>query len=671
MSPKLRLRHLQIHVDTSIGPVGTTIRFAPGLNVIRADNSSGKSTTLQAIIYALGLEGMLSASREIPLPHAVTDEVVAQGRVVPVRSSWVALEIENEAGEVIVVRRHVKSDTFSNSLVSVEFGPGLSSPADYRREDYFVRRSGAAVREAGFHAFLAAFIGWQLPPVSRMDGSEVPLYMETLFPYIYVEQKHGWSGLQARIPTYFRIREVGKRSAEFLLGMEFFRLIQLKQRIESNLASIEGQWKDAKSALLAAAAAGGIELAGVPKSPLSREDDDSIRPLVFLNGAWLPLRQAIRTIASTLAEATSEPVSSNEESAGLAQAQLSEAETELQMASTGLGVLLEERELLRNRETQLRLRVESLSEDLQRHRDSATLQKLGSLGARSLPGDACPTCHQPIHDGMDVTGHAMSIEENIRFIERQLKTFRVAATETLRVADAIDIRIRAVRESANATRSRMRTLRESLTAASGAPSIADISRRAALQSQLERLDRSTEEILRAEGRLTELSAEYTAQHKQLRKIDLSKLSTADEERLTRLQNHVRDQLQRFHFKSLPPSEIDISRDTYRPAHEGFDLGFDISASDMIRAIWAYLIGILRVSHETGANHLGLLIFDEPKQQDTADESYRQLLLSASEQGKRGSQVIFATSEESSSLRAMLAGADVNLIDFAPGAAILS
>ena len=55
------------------------LAFADGLNVLRADNSSGKSTVLQSIIYALGLEGMLSARRDIPLPHSMTDYVEVDG----------------------------------------------------------------------------------------------------------------------------------------------------------------------------------------------------------------------------------------------------------------------------------------------------------------------------------------------------------------------------------------------------------------------------------------------------------------------------------------------------------------------------------------------------------------------------------------------------------------
>ncbi len=76
-----------------------TLPFAPGLVVLRADNSSGKSTCLQGIVYALGLEGMLSASRAIPLPHVATSSLTdeADGRELGVLESYVMLEFENEA----------------------------------------------------------------------------------------------------------------------------------------------------------------------------------------------------------------------------------------------------------------------------------------------------------------------------------------------------------------------------------------------------------------------------------------------------------------------------------------------------------------------------------------------------------------------------------------------
>ena len=67
----LRLRHLRMRAQTSTGPYGADIRFESGLNVIWADNTKGKSTCMQGMLYALGLEKMLSPRREVPLPHAM------------------------------------------------------------------------------------------------------------------------------------------------------------------------------------------------------------------------------------------------------------------------------------------------------------------------------------------------------------------------------------------------------------------------------------------------------------------------------------------------------------------------------------------------------------------------------------------------------------------------
>ena len=68
----LRFRRLRLRAVTSDGVYGADIPFASGLTVLWADNTKGKSTCMQGMLYALGLERMLSPRREIPLPHAMT-----------------------------------------------------------------------------------------------------------------------------------------------------------------------------------------------------------------------------------------------------------------------------------------------------------------------------------------------------------------------------------------------------------------------------------------------------------------------------------------------------------------------------------------------------------------------------------------------------------------------
>jgi hypothetical protein len=97
----------------------------------------------------------------------------------PVLESSVSVELENALGDIITVRRGVKSAQ-DRRLVTVSKGPTLTEPAArYETRDYFVLDPGVAQREAGFHRMLADFIGWQLPAVRRFDGSETRLYLES------------------------------------------------------------------------------------------------------------------------------------------------------------------------------------------------------------------------------------------------------------------------------------------------------------------------------------------------------------------------------------------------------------------------------------------------------------------------------------------------------------
>jgi hypothetical protein len=74
----LRIRHLRLRAETSAGTFGADIPLKPGLNVIWADNTKGKSTCLQGLLYALGVSiprqsrGLYVVSRSKRLSGALT-----------------------------------------------------------------------------------------------------------------------------------------------------------------------------------------------------------------------------------------------------------------------------------------------------------------------------------------------------------------------------------------------------------------------------------------------------------------------------------------------------------------------------------------------------------------------------------------------------------------------
>ena len=131
--------------------------------------------------------------------------------------------------------------------------------------------------------------------------------------------------------------------------------------------------------------------------------------------------------------------------------------------------------------------------------------------------------------------------------------------------------------------------------------------------------------------------------------------------------------------------MNVSEDSYRPEHDGFDIQTDvnrtdsaspsaaaaspnstqlqnsISASDLIRTIWAYLNGMLEMGRSGGTNHPGFLLFDEPRQQSTRDVSFVELLRRASTSHSFSQQVIFFTSENLERLQGHLSGLPHSLV----------
>ena len=109
----LRVRAVDLSAETRQGEFGARLDFKPELNVISADNTRGKSTLVQAIIYGLGLEKMLSPRRDVPLPRVMTVELQEQvgGPEIPVLASHVQLEVENSGGAIVTLQRAAKGES--------------------------------------------------------------------------------------------------------------------------------------------------------------------------------------------------------------------------------------------------------------------------------------------------------------------------------------------------------------------------------------------------------------------------------------------------------------------------------------------------------------------------------------------------------------------------------
>jgi hypothetical protein len=526
---------------------------------------------------------------------------------------------------------------------------------------------GAAQREAGFHRFLAGFMAWDLPIVKRFDGSEGPLYLQTLFPLFFVEQKVGWTTIPGAIPTHFRIREVHRRALEFLMGFDTHALELRRQDLEQRIAEAREEWAKTAEALVATATASGLKVQNLPKVPTALESDVRATSLQALEGGeWVDLERELEVLAQTLNRLEHEQIPKVESIAGSATAEAEALNAEVLDLNAERAMIFRDRqaEIIQHAAT-LR-RIEQLEEDLQKNRDALKLQKFGSTVSRDLDPNHCPTCEQPLDDALLPQGTleaVMSIEDNIEFLAAQRVTFKRLLVRSAAVIRELDLELASSGEILREKSARLRTVKSDLIAPSHAASASFIEERLRIEQKARQLLEAKARFEEHLGRLIEQSERWAGLQTERMALPEERLSANDFEKLRALEASIRAQLALYGFKTFAPDALSVSPDTYRPEKEGFEIGFELSASDSIRLKWAYQLGLLEVSRHVDTNHPGLVVFDEPRQQEASEVSVANLLAEAARIAGTGAQIVIATSEQLATVRTFLTALPNNLIVF--------
>ena len=169
----LIIKNIKIAANTNKGVFSVNIPLDSGLNIIRAENSSGKSTCVNAIAYGLGLEAILGPKSKRPFPKSLYEVIYDNKEDVNpflVSSSFVQITATNNKNESVITTRDILGDENKVTVIQNDVST-----------DYFLGSSGkvgSAKSERGFHRWLAEFIGWSLPNVVTYEGNEVKLYVE-------------------------------------------------------------------------------------------------------------------------------------------------------------------------------------------------------------------------------------------------------------------------------------------------------------------------------------------------------------------------------------------------------------------------------------------------------------------------------------------------------------
>jgi len=313
------------------------------------------------------------------------------------------------------------------------------------------------------------------------------------------------------------------------------------------------------------------------------------------------------------------------------------------------------------------LRIDYLREDLRKHEDEKRLKTRGGDFSDRLYGkNRCPACGGLTKEDALLPEESniipMTLEESIEFIKDQIATFAKMKKDVLRVVKGHEARAIELQNIINEIIEKKRAEKELLKTEGESPSVAAIRERLQIENRLNSLEDLTNIFHKMLDKLTEVIQKWKPIIAELSELRSEGLSALDIEKLSKLKEIYHQQLEAYSFSSYKIHDIDIPRDTYRPSVRHRDLA-GTSASDAIRSIWAYLLSLLELSNDFNTNHLGFLIFDEPRQQMVKDISYDSLVKEAFKVSKTGKQIIFATSEKMEDLQRELLGTDAKVQSF--------
>ncbi|MGE0051313.1 MAG: AAA family ATPase [Arcobacter sp.] len=660
---KLTLKGLKINISTNDGIFGQCLLFQKGLNVIRAENTSGKTTIISSIIYALGVEAVLSAKQgNTVLKSVLKEKIDFENKTYNVLESYVLLEIENEKKEIITIKRQIIGTQNSN-LISVYFGSLITNEINqFKKKDFFLNQDGAAQRDRGFHKFLEKFMDIKLPFVPKYnDDKQIPLYIQTLIPLMFIEQVRGWSGIQATIPKIYGIEAVTNLTFEYLLNLDVMQNRLNRKEIKKELDKNKIEWNKISDYMESIAKEHNCYLESFPSITVELKKEDYPNFIFDSESKKVTSYQFLSLLREKLEECnlnTTLKIDSKE------------LENKIDLLNKEIIILngklrentielMNEKNVLKKYEVQ----ISELWKSIKNYKDIRTIVKLGSDEKINLAEHKCPTCKSILEDSLQKENfEPMDLETNIKFLESQVDAIDIL----IKSSNHRIIKLNQLENEIKQIIKEKRDLLSSFTKDANYSSVISegtIREKISLENEIRKLEYLNGILESSIENLILITSLYKENKEKLEDLPQNDFSDKDIEKINKFGEQFLELLKSYGYSSIAKiHEIQITKNNYQPFLDGFDLTLESSASDNIRIIWAYSVALLYMTHWYKTNHFGFLIFDEPEQQRMKDTSSEQLYKTLSSVKISNMQSIIATSEDEKLLLEKIKNIKCNVLE---------
>lgn len=605
---------------------GFDFPFFKGLNIIAGQNSRGKTTINSSIYYALGMEELLGAQNEKALDKSLKENFTTISGEEHINHniliSKVLLEVTNST-QTKTIERYIKSSTEDNKLCKV-YDSNIEGINHAEVSKLYIRGNSNNENVNGFYNWLADFSGISLPTVintSKKDGHS-PLYLQTIFSSIFIEQTKGWSDFFATMP-YFGIPKAKEKIVEFTLNLNELETSIKKDDIfkEKNLLSDEWSKKTNSLELITSEYNG--EIQELPKELTIEEDEIDKIKIIFRTDV-----DEVKTLDSLIQAKKDYYELIENKPISKIQDNKNELLQKFEYEKVEYKLLRKKTDDFSNNLSLQKLQLENLSQQKEKIskeiKDHTSLIKVFDENFLNRnDGNICPTCSQEVSydliSSKEISIPKLSLEENKTFLIGQEKLIQTSLKSLIKVIEEKDIILKYYKKNLRSKEELIKSLSNDLIADDRNFSESDVLKKVQLEKEINDLNFIKEKIVNLLNELKELSKKY---HNNLIKLEgLKGKQTEDQTKITDFTNLYKTYLFLFEYDSNEKWEVVISDKEpfkYFPVYQQYleapqqSIRINSSASDFVRNIWAFTLALLG----EGFNHPGIVMFDEPGQHKT-------------------------------------------------------
>ena len=613
------LSKIEIKGQAEAGEFSGVLPLEPGLQVISARNAYGKTLAVKAVAWCLGLEPMFGNADNDPafFPEAVREVLELSGHdLTRVISSSAAIIVRDESGRRLEIERDIKGGDPALVLIRE-----VSKDGKMRESKLFTRKLTMSDEHGGFQRFFFEWMSWPRVEVATYRQAGAKVYLENLAPLFYIDQAEGWSNLQALQIGRYGQQEISEISVEYLLGA--FEAI--KARVNRLVATQRSRELKDSADMISHQAMDFMMRRGWR---VQWSSHGSLKEIV-LRWSTRKFRDALKKDASVDIETRRRVVT---ERIGKLRDELTKqpidtADTSASVAVSQRVIQLKEqrhalnRDLhtLRTQRDQAGLLIDSLGHRLLAANDLLRLKK---TGVGRLDSIECPTCHR----GMDASLFGLS-SQSVDSVEAHIEALKRDRELIVKNVESLDAGIRLTSAGISELDSQFRDADRALTTVTDAVGTvreqlaATATNLAAAERELERLEDASKDIDEIQGSIDRWIKDATA-------FDAGVTSAPDiQHRKQAFLDALRSYLVALGHSAVRRDNASLLSfdEEYVPYMDGRRLRGLGSASDQSRLIAAFTLALAAASQQVVGKHPGLVILDEPLQQNP-DEKHRELFL---------------------------------------------